>query len=142
ALNAHLGNVGKTVTYIVPIEARPEDQTGKLSELVRDMKDGRVDILLILGVNPVFTAPADLEFEKHLQNVKLRVHLGLYQDETAAQCHWHLPEAHFLEAWGDARAYDGTVSLLQPLIAPLYGGRSVHELLSALIEGAERLGHE
>ena len=65
------------------------------------MKEGRVEILLCLGVNPVYTAPADLDFEKHLQNVPLRVHLGLYQDETAVQCHWHIPKAHYLEAWGE-----------------------------------------
>jgi molybdopterin-containing oxidoreductase family iron-sulfur binding subunit len=142
ALNLVLGNVGKTVFYTEPVEVRPKGQVTELHELVRDMEAGRVELLLILEGNPVLTAPADLEFGKHLQNVKLRAHLGLYQDETATQCHWHLPEAHFLETWSDARAYDGTVSILQPLIAPLYGGRSVHELLSSLIEGAERLGHE
>jgi molybdopterin-containing oxidoreductase family iron-sulfur binding subunit len=99
------------------------------------MKDGKVQILLVLGTNPVFTAPADLEFEKHLQKVPLggRVHLGLYQDETAVQCGWHLNEAHYLESWGDARAYDGTVTILQPLIAPLYDGHTAQEVLAALL---------
>jgi anaerobic selenocysteine-containing dehydrogenase len=64
--------------------------------------------------------------------VKLRVHLGLYEDETAELCHWHIPEAHYLETWSDARAFDGTVTIMQPLIAPLYGGKSAHELLAAL----------
>src|SRR5205823_633463 len=100
-----------------PVEARPGDHTADLRDLARDMKEGRVAALLVLGGNPVFTAPADLEFENHLQTVPLRVHHGLYQDETAVQCHWHIPEAHYLEAWGDARAADGTVSIVQPHIA-------------------------
>src|SRR5262249_11719644 len=72
----------------------------------------------------------------------LCIHLGLYQDETSQWCHWHIPEAHYLEAWSDARAYDGTVSIQQPLIAPLYGGKSAHELLAALTAQPERSGYE
>ena len=83
-----------------------------------------VEMLVILGGNPVYTAPADLKFADHLAKVPLRIHLGLYQDETAALCDWHIPEAHYLESWSDARAYDGTASVIQPLIAPLFGGRS------------------
>ena len=76
------------------------------------MNAGRVDVLVILGGNPVFTAPADLNFGEALeQGRRLRVHLGLYHDETAELCHWHVPEAHYLESWGDVRAFDGTVSL-------------------------------
>lgn len=142
AMNHFLGNVGKTVIYTDPVEAHPGDQIAGLRELVQDMGAGRVEVLLIVGGNPVFTAPADLEFKRHLQRVPLRAHLGLYQDETAVQCHWHVPEAHFLESWGDARAFDGTVSIIQPLIAPLYGGRSAHELLAALMGEAERPGYE
>ena len=106
------------------------------------MSAGRIETLLILGGNPVFNAPADLEFAEQLQRVPLRVHLGLYQDETAAECDWHLPESHFLEAWGDARAFDGTASIQQPLIAPLYNGLSALEVLSALFEPAGRSGYE
>jgi len=142
AINHFLGNVGRTVLYTDPMAARPGDQITKLRELVQDMGAGRVEVLLILGGNPVFTTPADLEFERHLQRVPLRVHVGLYQDETAVQCHWHVPEAHYLESWGDVRAYDGTVSIIQPLIAPLYGGRSTSELLAALFGEAERPGYE
>ncbi|MGE3806804.1 MAG: TAT-variant-translocated molybdopterin oxidoreductase, partial [Gemmataceae bacterium] len=142
ALNQHLGNVGRTVLYTDPVEAHPCDQIAGLRELVHDMEAGSVEMLLIVGGNPIFTAPADLEFEKHLRRVPLRVHLGLYQDETAVQCHWHIPEAHFLESWGDARAFDGTVSIVQPLIAPLYSGLSAYELLAALVGEAESPGHE
>jgi MoCo/4Fe-4S cofactor protein with predicted Tat translocation signal len=142
AMNHLLGNIGRTVFYTDPVEARPGDQIAGLRELVQDMGAGYVEVLLIVGGNPVLTAPADLEFEQHLQNVPLRIHLGLHQDETAVQCHWHVPEAHFLESWGDARAFDGTVSIIQPLIAPLYGGRSAYELLTAFVAEAERPGHE
>jgi MoCo/4Fe-4S cofactor protein with predicted Tat translocation signal len=142
AINERLKNVGKAVDYIEPPLARPGNQTAEFAQLVRDMADGNVKMLLIFGVNPVFTSPADLEFEKHLQNVALRVHCGLYQDETAIQCQWHIPEAHYLESWGDARAFDGTASIIQPLIAPLYHGRSVCELVAAVIGGTERPGHE
>ena len=104
------------------------------------MNAGRVDLLVILGGNPVYTAPADLEFADALDKVPLRVHLSLYDDETSALCHWHFPEAHFLEAWSDARGYDGTVSIVQPLIAPLYGGKSAHEVLAAMSDRPERSG--
>ena len=89
---------------------------------------GEVELLVILGGNPVYNAPADLKLLERMQKVPLRFHLGLYQDETARQCHWHLPETHFLEAWSDARAYDGTESIVQPLIEPLYEGHSAHRV--------------
>ena len=141
ALNHRLGNVGQTVFHTAPLEARPVDQTASLSELVDDMEAGRVEVLLILGGNPVYTAPADLRFTERLQKVSLRVHLGLFQDETSRQCHWHLPEAHYLEAWSDTRAYEGTASIAQPLIEPLYQGRSAHEVVGALA-GRELPGFE
>jgi MoCo/4Fe-4S cofactor protein with predicted Tat translocation signal len=130
ALNQALGNVGRTVIHSEPVEARPEDQLASMRALVADIRAGTVDCLLILGANPVYDAPADLDFAGALQQVGLRVHLGLYADETARLCHWHVPEAHYLESWGDVRAYDGTTSLIQPLIAPLYGGRTAAELLA------------
>jgi molybdopterin-containing oxidoreductase family iron-sulfur binding subunit len=132
AINDALGNVGRTVSYINPVAARPVDQIASLRELVADMAAGQVDLLLTLGANPIYTAPTDLRFAKHLARVKLRIHLGLYEDETAALCHWHIPEAHYLEAWGDMRTFDGTVSIAQPLITPLYGGKSAYELLAIL----------
>jgi MoCo/4Fe-4S cofactor protein with predicted Tat translocation signal len=142
ALNDSLGNVGHIVKYIEPVASASRDQLAELSELAEQMSAGKIETLLILGGNPVFNAPADLEFAKHLQRVPLRVHLGLHQDETAAACDWHLPESHFLEAWGDARAFDGTASIQQPLIAPLYNGLSAVEALSALFEPAGRSGYE
>ena len=142
ALNDRLGNVGKTVNYTAPIDARPGKRTESLRELVRDMERGRVELLVILGGNPVYTAPADLQFAKYLEKVPLRVRHGLYVDETSYQCHWHLPEAHYLEAWSDARAYDGTASIVQPLIEPLYQGRSAHEVVAMLSDLRETPGRE
>ncbi len=132
AINQALGNVGTTVVYTDPIEVSPVDQLASLRELAADMEAGRVETLFILGANPVYTAPADLEFDRHLEKVKQRFHLGQYLDETAALCQWHVPEAHYLESWGDVRAADGTVSLIQPLIAPLHGGRTAYDVLGAL----------
>jgi MoCo/4Fe-4S cofactor protein with predicted Tat translocation signal len=133
AMNQALDNVGKTVVYTEPIEANPADQMASLRELVKDMNAGEVRVLLMLGGNPVFTAPVDLGFAEQLAKVPLRIHSGLYEDETSAYCHWHIPETHYLESWSDIRAYDGTVTILQPLIAPLYGGKSSHEILAALL---------
>jgi molybdopterin-containing oxidoreductase family iron-sulfur binding subunit len=132
AINHHLGNAGRTVVHTDPLEARPVDQTQSLRELVEDMDADKVEVLIILGGNPVFTAPADFRFVERMQKVPLRVHLSLYQDETSRQCHWHLPEAHYLEAWSDTRAFEGTASIVQPLIEPLYQGRSAHHVLQLL----------
>jgi MoCo/4Fe-4S cofactor protein with predicted Tat translocation signal len=131
-MNDLLGNTGSTVVYSAPFVASPADGAASLAELVGEMNAGKVDTLLILGGNPVFTAPVDLGFLTALDKVGARIHLGLYQDETAEHCHWHVPEAHYLESWGDARAFDGTVSFIQPLIAPLYNGHQAIEVLSAL----------
>ncbi len=144
AINQALGNVGRTVFYTDPVLSNADNQTGSLKELVGDMREGKVDLLFIIGGNPVYDAPADFGFADALKNTKipLRVHLGLYQNETAELCHWHVNEAHYLEAWGDTRAYDGTASIVQPLIAPLYNGKSAHELLSLLAGQAEATGYE
>jgi Fe-S-cluster-containing dehydrogenase component len=142
AMNEALGNVGTTVTYTQTAEARPVNQLAALKELVGEMNAGSVSFLLILGGNPVYTAPADLKISDALAKVGLRAHLGSHQDETAALCHWHIPEAHFLESWSDVRASDGTVSIIQPLIAPLYGGRSAHEIVAALSDSGPRPAYE
>jgi molybdopterin-containing oxidoreductase family iron-sulfur binding subunit len=142
ALNDRLGNVGQTVLHTRPIETDPIDQTESLHELVKALNAGQVEILVILGGNPVFTAPVDFYFKDSIQKVPLRIHLSLYQDETSRQCHWHLPEAHYLESWSDTRAFDGTASIVQPLIAPLYHGRSSHELLAVLTNQLETSSFE
>jgi Fe-S-cluster-containing dehydrogenase component len=132
ALNAALGNVGSTVFYSDPVEVTGPDGPADLSALVEAINSGTVRLLVVLGSNPVYSAPADLRFAEVYGQVPLRVHLGLYHDETAVLSNWHIPEAHFLEAWGDVRAFDGSASIVQPLIDPLYSGRTTAELLSAL----------
>ena len=132
AINDALGNTNATVIYTKPIAESPADGTTSLVTLVQDMQAGKVDVLVILGGNPVFNAPADLKFTDALGKVGQRIHVGLYHDETAELCHWHIPEAHYLESWGDVRAFDGTVSLQQPLIAPLYDGHSQLDVLATL----------
>jgi molybdopterin-containing oxidoreductase family iron-sulfur binding subunit len=134
ALNAQLDNIGKTVIYTDPVDANPVNQTESLRDLVADMRAGRVDLLVVMDGNPVYDAPADLGFGDALKssNISLRIHHALYQNETSEYCHWHVNETHSLEAWSDGRTYDGTVSIVQPLIAPLYAGKSAHELVAAL----------
>ena len=133
AINETLGRQN-TVFYTDPIEARPVEHLESLKELATDIDQGRVAMLAIIGGNPVFTAPADLQFSRLLERVPLRIHLGVYEDETAELCHWHIPETHYLESWGDARAFDGTTTILQPLINPLYRGKTASEFLSAFID--------
>ena len=144
AMNAKLGNVGKTVFYADPVDANPVNQAESLKELVADMQGGKVDLLIILGGNPAYDAPADLNFADVMKSgkVPVRVHHGLYQDETAELCQWHVPATHELESWGDARAYDGTVSIIQPLIAPLYNGKSAIEFVALLSGQADAAGYE
>ena len=142
AINAALGNVGKTVVYTESIEPSPVNQLESLRDLVNDLNAGQVDFLVILGGNPVYDAPADFNFADALQKAKTRVHWGLYNDETAELCHWHAPAAHSLESWSDGRAYDGTVGIIQPLIAPLYDGHSAHEVLALFTGDSGTSGHD
>ena len=143
AMNAALGNVGKTVTYTEPLEANPVDQRESLRELVGDLDAGRVELLVMLGGNPVYNTPADLKLDfNRLAKAKLRVHLSSHKDETSELCHWHVPESHYLESWGDTRASDGTVSIVQPLIEPLYGSKTAHEVLAVFSEKYDRKSYE
>jgi MoCo/4Fe-4S cofactor protein with predicted Tat translocation signal len=142
AMNAALGAIGNTVTYTDAIEANPINEMDSLKQLVADMAGGLANAVFILGANPVYSAPGDLHFAAALLKAPFRAHIGLYEDETAELCHWHIPAAHELESWGDARAYDGTVSLIQPLIAPLYDGKSAYDVLSALQGHADKTSHD
>jgi MoCo/4Fe-4S cofactor protein with predicted Tat translocation signal len=139
AMNNALGNTGKTVFYTDPLEVNPVEQRQSLHDLVRDLEGGLVDLLVIIGGNPVYNSPVDLKltFER-LQKAKLRVHLSEYRNETSALCHWHVPAAHYLESWGDTRSYDGTVTIIQPLIEPLYEGRTAHEMLAVFSDQYDR----
>jgi len=142
AMNEALGNLGKTVFVSEPVEAEPVDQLASLRELVEDARKGEVQLLVILGGNPVYDAPSDLAFGESLLKAGLRVHLAAYPDETSRYCQWAVPAAHDLEAWSDARSLDGTVTIVQPLVEPLYDGKSSHELLSVLLDEVPRKGYD
>ncbi len=131
AINAALGNVGATLYYTEPVEANPQSHLESFAGLCADMGAGEVDTLVIFGVNPVYTAPHDLDFPAKLRKVPNSIHSSSHFDETSEHCQWHVPESHFLETWGDARAFDGTLSVIQPLIAPLYQTHSAREVLAA-----------
>ncbi|HEU4630329.1 MAG TPA: 4Fe-4S dicluster domain-containing protein [Gemmatimonadaceae bacterium] len=140
ALNAELGNEGRTMWYVrSPLLGAGDASVGSLADLAaaRD-----VDTLLVLGGNPVYDAPADVDVAGLLRRVPNTVHLGLYEDETARACAWHVPALHYLERWGDARAYDGTASLVQPLVAPLFGGHCADELLALVAGEATPRAHD
>jgi molybdopterin-containing oxidoreductase family iron-sulfur binding subunit len=133
AMNHALDNVGKTVETIAPVAADPGSQLESIQSLAADMRAGSVDVVVLLEVNPVYDAPADLDFAEALGHVRHSIAVSLYDDETARLCHWHVPSAHFLESWSDVRSGDGTVTIVQPLIAPLYGGRTPHEILALML---------
>ena len=138
-INSALGNIGTTLYYTEPVEAHPVNNLESLRELCSDIYDGKVETLLILGVNPVYTAPHDFDFasklkfeeKKNRKPVQNTIYVGSHFDETAELCDWHVAESHYLETWGDARAFDGTLSVIQPLIAPLYHTHSAREVLAA-----------
>jgi molybdopterin-containing oxidoreductase family iron-sulfur binding subunit len=138
ALNQALGNVGKTVIYTETVQPLPSIQLDDLKSLVADMNAGKVQWLLILDANPVYSSPVDLKFVEALGKVPQSAHLGSHVDETAQIATWHINSAHYLESWSDARAYDGTLSVIQPMIDPLYGGKSAHDVMQTLLEDPAR----
>jgi len=139
AMNNALGNVGKTVFYTDPLEVESVDQRDSLSKLIADIDAGHVELLVMIGGNPVHNTPSDLKLSpERLQKIAQRVHLSEYKDETSEWCHWHVPAAHYLESWGDTRSYDGTVTIMQPLIEPLYEGKTAAELLAVFSDQYDR----
>jgi len=141
ALNAALGNAGRTVSYHEPVDTTLPS-TAALGDLTRALGQGEVKTLVVLGANPAYAAPVDLGFAEAAKKAAEVVHVGLHVDETAALASWHVPAAHFLEAWGDARAAGGTPSVVQPLILPLYGGKSATEVLGLLATGEDKPGYD
>ncbi|HSB29119.1 MAG TPA: 4Fe-4S dicluster domain-containing protein, partial [Pyrinomonadaceae bacterium] len=139
AMNAALGNIGKTVFYSEPLEVNSVDQRQSLQDLVADLDAAKVELLVIIGGNPAYNTPVDLKLDfDRLKKAKLRIHLSLYKDETSQLCHWHVPQAHYLESWGDTRSYDGTVTIMQPLIEPLYDGKTPSEILAVFSDQYDR----
>jgi molybdopterin-containing oxidoreductase family iron-sulfur binding subunit len=139
-INEHLGNVGRTVRYTALPDAAPH--TASIKTLAEDIAAGRVTTLVIIGGNPAYDAPADLDFAAGLQAVRTSVHLSLYDNETSKLSTWHVPRAHELESWGDARAWDGTIGIVQPLILPLFEGLSPLELLAVMTADDKTTGYD
>ncbi len=141
AMNSALGNAGKTVAYAAPVDADEPDHFSDIAALARDMTAGNVQTLLVLGGNPVLDAPADVQFKEALAKVPLSICLSSHRHETGELCTWHVRQAHQLESWGDQLSRAGAYSVQQPLIAPLFGGRTDIALLAALGADTERDPH-
>jgi MoCo/4Fe-4S cofactor protein with predicted Tat translocation signal len=138
-INAHLGNADTTIKYVEVPGDRPS-HLDSIKQLAADLGSGAVKGLVILGGNPAYDAPADLKLGDLIKSAGFSTYHGLYENETSLLCQWHVPEAHYLESWGDARAYDGTITLIQPMIEPLFGGKTKAELLAGLAGEAEQSG--
>ncbi len=142
AINQSLGNAGATVSYPPVLEADPVEHAASIGELGRDLAAGKVELLVVVGANPVYDAPAELHFGAAILKAKSRVHWGLHDDETAELCQWHIAGTHELESWGDALGHDGTASLIQPLVEPLYGGKSAIEFLGVFHDQSDASGYD
>ncbi len=132
AINASLGAIGNTIVLLPLSDADRATHADGIRAAADELKSGNVKTLLMIGGNPAYDTPADLDFPKLIAAVGNTIHLSIYRNETSIACSWNLPKAHYLEAWGDARAYDGTISVAQPLIRPLFNGVSTIELLAAI----------
>jgi len=141
-IDNHLGNLQSTVMRRSAIEVSRANHRDSLGQLVDEMKSGAVQLLAILGGNPVYDAPVDFDFASALSKAKMSVHHTLHANETSRLCHWLVPATHFLESWSDAAAFDGSISIVQPLIEPLYANISTHEMIGALIERPVRSAYE
>jgi molybdopterin-containing oxidoreductase family iron-sulfur binding subunit len=139
-INALLGNTDHTVS-LAPNQSLPGNEIA-FRDLVEEMQRGAVELLIILGGNPLYDAPADFNFANAFNRVKLRIHHSVYFNETSRHSHWHVPATHFLESWSDTRAFDGSISIVQPLIEPMYVGVSPHEILEAITERSPRSAYE
>ncbi len=141
AINEALGNIGKTVLLYEPLDSSLPNRS-ELADLVKNITDGKISTLIILGGNPSYNSPSDIDFSSLLKKIDHTIQISPYDDETSSLVEWHLPESHYLESWGDVRAIDGTMSVVQPLIQPLFGGHSKFEALNLIVTGRDLNGHE
>ncbi len=141
-LNASLGAAGKTVLYTDTVNPLPTEQLADFTSLVADMHAGKVQWLVMLGSNPIYTAPADLQFAAAFDRVPVTAHLGTHLDETGRISTWHINKAHYLESWSDARTYDGMITIVQPMIEPLYNGRSAHDVFQGLLDNPQASAYD
>ncbi|MFO7798321.1 TAT-variant-translocated molybdopterin oxidoreductase [Rhodohalobacter sp.] len=142
AINSALNNAGNTVTYHEIPYYGEQHQTEAFLEAIEEIKAGVYDTVVLIGTNPAYSAPSDLDFEAALGNVDTKIHLSDYYDETSRIADWHLNRAHFLEAWGDGLSYTGQRSVIQPQILPLYDGLSEIEFLNTIVSGEESVGYD
>lgn len=142
AINVALGNDGQAVDYIEIPHGEDHNNREAFGELVQDLNDGNIDTVVLVGTNPAFTAPADLNFADAVSNAGQVIHLSDYYDETSKLANWHINRAHFLEAWGDGYSYSGTRSIIQPQIEPLYSGVSEIEFLNTILTGEQSKGYD
>ncbi|WP_158794415.1 TAT-variant-translocated molybdopterin oxidoreductase [Granulicella sp. L60] len=142
ALNSSLGAVGKTVIYTETVNPLPSEQMADLKSLVADINASKVQWLVMLGVNPIYSAPSDLLFPDAFAKVPVTVQLASHVDETGSISNWHINKAHYLESWSDARAYDGTITIIQPMIDPMYGGKSAHDVLQAVLDNPQASAYD
>ena len=142
AINGRLGAPGSTLRHIAPLTVSDTGQMESLTSLAQDIQRGTVSHLFILGGNPAYDAPADLDFAELIRRVPVSIHLGTHQDETAEAAGWHLPQKHALEDWGDARAFDGTAAIRQPVAMPLVDALGEGEALALFLGGNTHDGHE
>mgnify|MGYP000952848130 CR=1 FL=1 len=141
-INQALGNIGATVVYTRPVVANPTSSLAQVQQLTEDLNSGKVKTLIILGGNPVYALPGGLAFGEAMKKAGATIALTAEENETWHAAEWRLPETHPFEAWGDARALNGLASIQQPLIAPLYDGKSALEVASALVRGERPSGHD
>ena len=141
-LNQSLGAVGKTVVYTETVAPMPSEQLADLRSLASDIEAGKVQWLVMLGGNPVYTAPADFKFANLIDRVPYTAHLANLIDETGIRTTWHINKTHYLESWSDARSYDGTLSIVQPMIEPLYNGHSAHDVLQGLLDNPQASAYD
>ncbi|MFH5885115.1 TAT-variant-translocated molybdopterin oxidoreductase [Halalkalibaculum sp. DA3122] len=142
AINRELDNAGRTVTYHEVPYLQDQYNREALEEVIADLHDGGIDTVVLVGTNPAFTAPADLNFTEAIQNAGTVVHLSDYYDETSKLAQWHVNRAHFLEAWGDGYSFAGTRSVVQPQIEPLFSGVSDIEFLNSVVTGEKTKGYD
>ncbi len=140
AINEGLGNIGTTITFSKPVQETENSGVAALKLLAQEIDGGRIKTVVILGGNPVFTAPYDLHLGESIKKVANSVYLGPELNETAVIAKWQLPEAHYLESWGDALSLDGTAAIQQPMIAPIYDGKSQSEFVAELIGYKDQRG--
>ncbi len=132
-----------TITYHAPIEGALVPHDAGLQSVVAEMNDGKIKTALIIGSNPAYSAPRDLNFAAAMKKVGFTAHVGMFDDETGQLCTWHIPESHYLEQWGDARSIDGTASIVQPLIQPLYEScHSPLEVMAAMAGNVNASGYD